>query len=81
MGEAAAVQGHFALHTLRDIEAFYDSIQIPVVIENAMGLGFPADMLAIACQVHLPPRILRVARSCSEPLFVISRSIFAGCTL
>ena len=68
MMETGAVLGKTVIHTLWGYEAFYDSIDICVLIDMAEKHNYPSGILTIALQLHLAPRVLRVGTSYSQPV-------------
>jgi len=61
-----------------DFEKFFDTIDIPILIEKALELQFPVLDLALTIMQHLAPRVIQCDAFCSKPILV-NRSILAGC--
>jgi len=61
-----------------DFEKFFDTIDIPILIEKAIELEFPILDLALTITQHMAPRIIQCDSFCSKPILV-NRSILAGC--
>ena len=57
--EVAHLIGDEAVLALWDIEKFYDSISITDVAEMGMRMNYPPVELALACQAHTAPRMLK----------------------
>ena len=79
-------QDELALHSgeqvatiLWDVENFYDSMGLELLMGAAERLHFPLRMLAISIQVYLSPRYLR-ASGCYSLGTQPSASIVAGCS-
>ena len=62
---------------LWDVEAFYDSLDVPLLVQRALALGFPAKVLALELLGSVAPRVLRDKGSYSLPVQP-ERSIVAG---
>ena len=63
---------------LWDMAGFYDTIQPAVPLLDALGRGFPPQVLLLESLLHLAPRVLRDRdKSCSLPIHP-ERSIVAG---
>lgn len=61
-----------------DFEKFFDTIDIPTLIEKALELQFPVLDLALTIMQHLAPRVIQCDAFCSKPILG-NRSILAGC--
>ena len=61
-----------------DFQNFFDTLDIPVLIKNALEVGFPPVKLAYILQQHLAPRAIQASSFTAQPV-PICRSILAGC--
>ncbi len=77
--ELATVEGQFTAHVLWDMEKFFDSIKIGVLIPRLDALGYPSAVATLGLVAHRAPRVLRTGNSISRPLCNAGRSIVAGC--
>ena len=68
------------LGVFNDIEKFFDSLDIEQLLHEAIQLEFPPDILTMALQQHLAPRIIQVSGYSSIPVEV-SNGILQGCIL
>jgi len=59
------------------LKKIFDTIDIPILIDQAIG-HFPATELSLALQQHLAPRVIQVAGFSAQPIPVF-KSILAGC--
>ena len=57
-----------------------DTLDIQELLNNALELGFPSDLLVMAMAQHLAPRVLQAEGYSSMPIEVC-RSILQGCIL
>ena len=78
--ELAKLEGMHSLTTLWDLKKFFDSIDIPTLIELAEDLGFPLQQLAMSLIVHQAPRRLKLSAAIGDVIHNLGRSILAGCT-
>ena len=78
--ELACLQGKSVGQMLWDVAKFFDSLDVPILIERAEGLGFPLDQLTLAMQMHRAPRALRAAGTYGPVIEATGVSILAGCT-
>ena len=65
---------------LWDVQTFFDMTQLFKVLERALELEFPLDLLCIFAMMHSRPKTLKVGRALSSPLLGLARSSEAGCT-
>ena len=79
--EQAVLRGKLVVQMLWDMTKFFDSIDIPKLIERCEKLDFPRDQLCLGMQVHRAPRVLRAAGSCGKVIPTTGVDILAGCTL
>ena len=63
-----------------DMEKFFDSIDIELLLHEAIQLDFPADILVMALQQHLAPRVIQAQGYSSLPM-EITNGILQGCLL
>ena len=63
---------------LRDLEKFYDSVDLLRLCDYAEQMHFPRALLALCLQLYIAPRLLRGDVSISEQVWP-SASILAGC--
>eukprot|EP00974_Lingulodinium_polyedra_P059272 5709141-Lingulodinium_polyedra.AAC.1 len=54
--EAAGAQGHYSAQVLWDVEAFFDSIQVPRLVEDAVAHQLPVRATAMSLAVRTAPR-------------------------
>jgi hypothetical protein len=59
-------------------EKCFDTLDLNVLMEEAIYSGFPLDQLAFSLQQHMAPRVLQSNGVSSQPI-IINRSILAGC--
>jgi len=76
--ELACWLGEIALAVFNDFEKFFDSLDIPKLLEQAVLTSFPPSILSFLLQQHLAPRVIQASGFTSEALQVF-RSIIAGC--
>ena len=57
-----------------------DTLDIQELLNDALELGFPSDLLVMAMAQHLAPRVLQ-AEGCSSLPIEVCRSILQGCIL
>ena len=76
--EVAFWLGHESAAMFNDFEKFFDTIDIKILIQNALDEGFPPVMLALVLQQHLAPRVIQANGFSSDPMSVV-KSILAGC--
>ena len=63
---------------LWDLKKFFDSINIPKLVEEADETGFPIRQLALSLAVHLAPNRLQLGKAIGMPILEIGQSIFVG---
>jgi len=63
---------------LHDFEKFFDTLDLPVLIEQALELDFPILDLALTIMQHTAPRNIQCDSFCNKPI-LLNRSILAGC--
>ena len=73
--------GNTNVMLLWDIEKFFDSLDIYVLIQECTMQEFPPIQLALGIQAHMADRILKAQCTLSDRLDRFGRSILAGCTL
>ena len=78
--EQATLRGKFVVQLLWDVSKFFDSLDVPLLVERVVELQFPLDQLVLAMQAHRAPRVLRALGSFGEPIPSTGTSILAGCT-
>ena len=61
-----------------DFANFFDTIDIPIVIDNTVKSRFPPAKLAFLIQQHLAPRAVQANGFTANPVAVY-KSILAGC--
>ena len=64
---------------LWDMEKFYDNINIPKLLQQALVMNFPKRTLYLSITIHLAPRVLAAQGGVSRPVHPYN-SIIAGCT-
>ena len=57
---------------------FFDTIDINILLEQALYSEYPTTSICLAMQQHLAPRVIQVSGFASEPVS-ITHSILAGC--
>ena len=76
--EYAVALGATAATVYWDIEKFYDSVALDLLIPEAVRFGYPPRLLYVTLLAHLGPRRLRLAGCLSEEVWP-SASLAAGC--
>ena len=61
-----------------DIEAFYDSISIPLLIHEALLLDYPPRLMFMSLLVHLAPRVVVSGKVQHSSPIIPTISIVAG---
>ena len=56
--EISALNHEEVLKILWDLEKFYDTINISLLIDRAFGLNYPIGPLALGIQMHMAPRCI-----------------------
>ena len=77
--EVHAAKGQTVVALLWDIEAFYDSIAIPELVDEALSAGYPPWELRLAVQACAAIRHLVAGGTVSVPADTTAASILAGC--
>ena len=77
--ELDVAEGMHVMHFLWDIQTFYDSIRIEVLLSRMESLGYDCRLLYLGFIAHKAPRILKVGHSMSEVVQNTGRSVIAGC--
>ena len=57
--EVATYSGEQVARMLWDLDKFYDSINISLLIDRAVEMGYPMVALALGIQMHMAPRVFR----------------------
>ena len=78
--EVKAQLGYKVILALWDIQKFFDSLDIELLIERSQELNFPPTVLALALEVHKGTRHLSAAGTTAKPIGDTGSSILAGCT-
>ena len=81
MLETGHALGRTNVMILWDVEKFFDSLDIDILIQECTEQEFPPVQLALGIQAHMADRILKAQGTLSEKLDRFGRSILAGCTL
>ncbi len=76
--ELAKWLGQHALEVYNDFKKFFDTIDIEVLLEEAIAAGFPPADLCLALQQHLAPRVIQANGYSAKPMTII-KSLLAGC--
>ena len=76
--EIAAWLGLHSAAVFNDYHKFFDTMDIEVLVHEAIKNNFPIAELTLALQQHLAPRVVQVAGVSSKPTAVF-KSILAGC--
>ena len=66
--EMAFLTGEHASVILWDLQAFYDTINIEVLADQALAKGFPKYILVLCLQLHMAPRLIQSKDMVSEPV-------------
>ena len=75
--EVGVLSGLSTLGIYWDMQKFYDSLDLVILIQVVMHHGYSLKLAAIDLQIHVGLRILRWCGSCSSPL-APSTSVLAG---
>ena len=78
LAELAHWSNEYSAAILHDFEKIFDTIDIPILLDQAIRNHFPATELFLALQQHLAPRVIQVAGFSAQPIPVY-KSILAGC--
>ena len=76
--EIAMWLGKPSAAVFNDYHKFFDTIDIPTLVSQAIHTQSPMRELAFAIQQHLAPRVIQVSGFCSKPTKVY-KSILPGC--
>ncbi len=76
--EVAVILGMFLLSVFRDINNFFDSVDLNILFGAIMQKDFPKGTFVLAIAQHLAPRLLVLGAYCGIPQNG-SSSILAGC--
>ena len=79
--ENGAARGSQVGHHLWDMKQFYDSIQLPKLVNELVRRGFPAYLFVLGFMAHAAPIFLRVAKSMGPTIFNCKNPIVARCQL
>ena len=79
--EQAVLRGKSVGELLWDVAKFFDSLDVPLLIQRAEKLDFPIDQLVLGMQVHRAPRVLKADGCFGEPVEATGVSVLAGCSL
>ena len=79
--EQRSLRGEVVIQMLWDVEKYFDSIDIEVLVERAVRHGFPKEILIMGLQIHRAPRLIKVAGTYADVIVEMGRSMIAGCTL
>lgn len=71
--------GKSTLTILWDFKKFFDSLDIDVLVEEALAVDFPMMELALSLQIHLAPRRLKMGTAIGDAVTELGGSILAGC--
>ncbi len=77
--EVATSAGRVMAATMVDVEKFYEYITVAEFASEAIRQGVPWVVVVLTAHYYTGPRILRVGRASSAPVFP-ARSVVAGCT-
>ena len=77
--EVAVSQGKHCLQFLWDIEAFYDNINLEVMVPKLIEKGYPMVPLVLVLIAHKAPRCFRLADTYSTILQGSGLGILPGC--
>ena len=61
-----------------DFHIFFDTVNIPALLDQSMLARYPARDLSLALQMHLAPRVLQLSGYTSDPVNIYN-SLLAGC--
>ena len=79
--ELHVMEGGAVANTFWDLEKFYDSISLPLLIELAEEAGYPLDLFFFDLLFHLAPRVLKWADFYAEPIDPVNGILAGGQTL
>ncbi len=77
--EAAAARGLVSAASTVDMHKFYENITVLDFAKGAAEQCVPLVIILLTAHVYTGPRIVRVRRAASEPVYP-RKSIIAGCT-
>ena len=77
--EVAKILGYEAIGLLWDISAFFDEVDIALLIPLALDRGFCPWLLGLAVKVHMGPRAFKEGKYISPWMESSGLSILAGC--
>ena len=78
MAERAVALGQAALELMFDIEKFYDSIDIVLLVQESIRMEYPVHEMLNGLVAHRLPRVIKVGNDVSLPVD-IRASILQGC--
>ncbi len=76
--EVAHLLGEFSASVFNDFEKFFDTLDIPILLAEAIAVSFPIRKLAFLIQQHIAPRLIQAGGFSDDPMQIF-RSIIAGC--
>ena len=79
--EQRTIRGEHVIQIMWDVEKYFDSLDIQILIERAVEYEFPKELLILGLQVHRAPRVLKVGDTYADVVPRIGRGIIVGCTL
>ena len=77
--EVAKSEDLYTLNILWDMKKFFDSLDIFILIQEALFLEFPLLQLTLSLIIHHAPRRLKLGNAIGDVVFGFGRSILAGC--
>ena len=77
--EVKAKNGDTVFVVLWDVKKYFDSVQIPALIERASALNFPAVPLTLGLQMHRAPRLIRGTGTMAAPMLKLSFVSLSQC--
>ena len=78
--EAGIYSGRVSGGFLWDLESFYDTIDLDLLLERAEKAGFPMIIARMAISTYTAPRSVQTRAGRGAPLFP-RRGVAAGCSL
>ena len=78
--EQAVLRGKVVVQILWDVAKYFDSINIPLLIQGCEVINVPIDQFILAMQYHRAPPVLQTLGCCADPIDDTAISMLAGCT-
>ena len=78
--EAAVANHGYAVVITEDMAAFFQSVDLCLLLDRAEDLGFPMPLARLAVAMYLAPRYLYNREGVADPI-TPNRGIAAGCSM